>query len=313
MRILLTGGTGFLGKRLVDILQKEHEIIVLSKEGAKVPGTSTVTGDVLDPVSLKKAFELKPDVVFHLAAILDEYDPMLWKVNVEGTRNVCDAACSSGVKRMIFTSSAGVLGSGVLKEDSQYRPETRYEKSKAESEKILIRECTSCKIPYTILRFPIIYGPNGYWFQILRAAEQGYPLIGKAENRWHLLHINDAIDALLLALDEKAANRIYNIAAGDVHTYRETYAIIAAALGVEMTKKTIPVWKAKLLARVYELYCKIAGKKPRVTKMVASIERLVRDREVDISRASAELGYSPKYDLARGMKELAEDYSKTKK
>lgn len=310
MRILVTGGTGFLGKRLVEILQKEHEVIALSKEGVKVPGAETITGDILDAASLKKAFERKPDIVYHLAAILDEHDPVLWKANVEGTRNVCDAAIAVGIKRMIFTSSAGVLGSGFLKEDAPYNPETGYEKSKAEAEKILVQKCTSSRTPYTILRFPIVYGPNGYWFQILRAAEQGYPLIGKAENRWHLLHINDAIDALLLALNPRAENRIYNIASGDVHTYRETYAIIARALGLGMTKKGIPVWKAKMLARIYEGYCKLVGKKPKVTKMVASIERLVRDREVDISRARSELGYSPRYDLVKGMQELAQEYSK---
>ncbi|VVB59305.1 L-arabinose 1-dehydrogenase (NAD(P)(+)) [uncultured archaeon] len=209
MRILITGGTGFLGKRLAKEAQRRGaQVAVLSHNvddeerkrgnlGARLSddefrqlGIKVIEGDILNREQLKNAFA-GYDVVYHLAAELDESSPDLWQVNVEGTRNVVNACKASGVKRLIFASAIGVLGeSGTpLDENAPYAPETKYEKSKAAAEKLVV----SSDVSYTIARMPPILGPNKIWRQIFRAAQKNYPIIGSGNNHWPLVYVGDVI------------------------------------------------------------------------------------------------------------------------
>lgn len=308
MHILVTGGTGFLGKRLVkELLKRRAKVTVFSKaRDAELErlGAKFAIGDVLNRQSLENAF-IGADVVYHLAAELDESSRDLWRINVYGTKNVVDACKKSGVKRIIFASSVGVLGSSktALTEDMPYNPETAYEKTKVSAEKIV----AASQIPYTIARMTIIYGANRFWQQILGAAKKRYPIIGSGNNYWHLVYADDAVSALICTLRPIARNKIYNIADADPHTYKEAYEAIARSIGTEPPKSHVPVFIAKLMAWLHEAKCRIAGEAPNVTKSRASIARLVRNRLVSIEKAKKELGFEPKYSLEEGMKKTVEE------
>lgn len=300
MNILITGGTGFIGRRLAIALSKKHAVTVFDRcadpELGKA-GVRCVAGDILCDSDLKKI--KAPDIIYHLAAILDESNPILWKVNVDGTRNLL--RIFPNVRRFIFTSPIGVLG-GTKKpaaEDAKYNPRTKYERSKVAAERAVIESGA----PYTIVRMTIIIGPNDFWKQIFTAAKKKYPIIGTGKNYWHLLYIDDAVQALILAAKPAAQNKIYNIASADPYTYLETYAAIASALKIEIPKKHIPVFLAKLAAAIHELQCKITGRRPDVTKMGASIDRLIGNRIVDISKARRELSFKPKFNLDCSIRE----------
>lgn len=296
MKVLITGGCGFVGSRLAKKLMEEgHEVIVFDRMGEAPKGAEMVKGDLLNTEDVDKAFGKKPDVVYHLAAILDETNPMMRKINVDGTKNFL----KDGLKRFILTSSIGVLGEmkEPAKEDMSYRPDTEYEKTKMEQELML----KDSGIPYTILRCTIAYGPNGFWKDIIGAAKKGYPIIGSGKNFWHLLYVEDMVQALMLALKPEAENEIFNIADNDPKTYREIYQDIAEAVGVEVPEKSVPVLLAKLGAKWKEM----RGKSSTTTK-VSSITRLVRNRIVDISKAREVLGYDPKYDFKKGIKETVD-------
>lgn len=228
MRILVTGASGFVGSRLVKELAKEHDVLAFSRSNPDLPA-KFVQGDLLDEKSVQALRKLTFEVVYHLAASLDESDPSMWDVNVEGTRKLLEACKNKKLERFILLSSSGVLGETKepAKEDDAYNPQTHYEKSKAEAERLVMDYKLRHQIPYTIMRAPIIYGPNKFWGQILSAARSGYPMIGKGDNYFHLLFIEDAVQALKLALNPVARNQIYHIAGPDPHTYRETYEIIA--------------------------------------------------------------------------------------
>ena len=291
MRILITGASGFVGKRLaLRLLGEGHEVILFSRKNPGLP-TAFIKGDVLDRKASEKCFKKMPDIIYHLAASLDETDPLLEKVNIEGMKNFL----RKGIKRFILLSSVGVLGESKfpLSEDMPQNPETRYEKSKAAQERILMES----GIPFTIIRSTIIYGPNSFWKRIILAAKKGYPMIGSGKNFWHLVHIDDVIEALILALKKEAENEIFNIADGDPKTYGEIYEEICRALGAKMTEKKIPVLAALLYAKIME----IAGKSD-VTTRTSSIRRLVRNRIVDISKARSVLGYEPKVSFEEGIR-----------
>ncbi len=308
MKILITGGTGFLGRRLAkEAVKRGAQVAVFShntNDEFRQLGINVIAGDILNREQLKNAFA-GYDVVYHLAAELDESSPDLWQVNVEGTRNVVNACKASGVKRLIFASAIGVLGesSTPLSENAPYAPETKYEKSKAAAEKLV----ASSGVPYTIARMPPILGPNKIWQQIFHAAQKNYPIIGSGNNYWPLVYADDVTEVLLKMLRPAARDRIYNIANEDNHTYLEVYQTIAKVIEVPEPKKHVPVWLANFAALLYETKCRIFNQKPNVTKMRASIARLTRNRPVNIEKAKKEIGYAPKYNLEEGLKKTWEE------
>ncbi len=308
MKIIITGGTGFLGRRLaIEAKKRGADVAVLSRnndEELSAVGIKIIEGDIMSPEQLRNALD-GCDIVYHLAADLDESSPNLWATNVEGTRNVAGACKAVGVKRLIFTSAIGVLGElkEPLTEDTPYAPQTKYEKSKMAAEKIV----AASGVPYTIARITIIYGANRFWHKIFEAAKKGYPIIGSGNNYWHLVYVDDAIDALLRMLRPKAKNQTYNIADSDPHTYKEVYETIAKTLELPVPEKHVPIWLANFGALIYEAKCKMLGKKPSVTMMRASIVRLTRNRIVNIEKARNEIGYSPKYSVEEGMKKTLKE------
>ncbi len=308
MRILVTGANGFVGARLVKELAKENDVLALCRSKPDLPA-KFVKGDLLDDKVISTLRRLTFDVVYHLAANTDESDMGMWDVNVEGTRRLLEACKNKNLTRFIFMSSSGVLGetNEPAKEDDPYNPLTHYEKSKAEAERLIMDYKLKHQIPYTILRAPIILGPNDYWQQIFKAAKSKYPMVGKGDNYFHVVYIDDVIQALTLAMQPIARNKIYHVAGPDPHTYRETYELIVSTLGAEMPERTIPVFAVKAAALAHELHSKAMKTKPRVTLMRSSIDRLVRNRIIDITKAEQQLGYQPKYTLKKALKKTVKE------
>src|SRR3989344_1962352 len=136
MNILVTGGTGFLGKRLVQkLIEKRHKVIVYSRhQHEDMPEkVEMVEGDIRDKEALEAAFfKNKIDAIYHLAISLNESDPDMYEINTKGTKNVSELARKYKIKQIIYMGSSGVLGETktAAKEDFPYNPKTAYERSK---------------------------------------------------------------------------------------------------------------------------------------------------------------------------------------
>lgn len=303
-RILVTGGTGFLGKRLVQkLLAEENEVIVFSRKlHEDLPeDVKPVLGDIRDKAALRKAFS-DIDIVYHLAICLNESDPDMYEINTKGTQNVVELCKEHGVKQLIYMSSSGVLGETKTpaKENFPYNPKTRYEKSKMESELLIKRS----GVPYTIIRTTIIIGPNLIWAQIFEAAKKRYPIIGSGKNYFHLVYVDDVVSMLVLVKDnKKALNQTFHVASKDISTYKEVYKLICDELNTEMTKKHVPVFLAYLASYLHKIKRKAQGKQPSLTKSKSSIDRLIRNRIISTEKAKTFLGFEPKYDTRQALHE----------
>ncbi len=303
MPILVTGGTGFLGKRLVKKLLNDGEIIVFSRHEdgeLKEAGAKFALGDIRNKDDLRRAFS-RVDVVYHLAANLDESDPHMREDNITGTRNVV-GLCKENRAKLIFMSSCGVLGdAGVALENAEYKPKTEYEKSKAEGENLVMNS----GLCYIIVRAPVIIGPSEIWLKIFRAAKKKFPVIGSGRNHFHLAYVEDVAELLYRIKDDKRAeNNILHIATEDAPTYEEVYAMMCGALGTEMTKRRVPLSVMLFISSLHALYCRLLGKKQSLTMMPSSIQRLTRDRTVSMENTK-QIGFLPKYSTKQAVEETA--------
>src|SRR3989338_6773270 len=289
MKILVTGGTGFLGQRVVKKIGK-HKVTVFSRSMPTGPKKiSYVLGDITNSDELEKAFPV--DVVIHLAATLDEHDPEMFHVNVGGTRNVIELCKKYKVKQLIHMSSTAALGeTKFAKEDSPRNPKTNYEKSKRDAENIVINSGLS----YTIIRAPVIFGPSKVWLDVIKAAEKGFPVIGSGSNHFHIAYVDDV--ALLIAKcigNKKSYNQLFHIAANDTPTYREFYMMLCRTLGIEMTKKSVSVTAVRIFSTAHRISSKMKGKKPKAIMEKSNIDRIIRDRIVSIRKVQTVLRFKP--------------------
>ncbi len=294
MNILVTGSNGFVGKRLVQALEKKGHYV---KEFDTAQGN-----DLLDKRQCMQACK-GIETVFHLAAILDEKSKMLEKVNVKGTENILEAAAKARCSRFIFLSTVGINAGvkGIVNEESELKPITPYEKSKAAAENIVVE--FQEMIPITIVRSALVFGPNKYWQSIIKLAGKGFPVIGGGKQIWQTIYIDDLVSALVFVLGKKeCVGETFVVAEQDKPTLRQLYAEIRKQLGANKKIKTIPKFVAKTAAIV-------KGNKGILTTQ--HIDRLTRQREYNTSKINA-LGWKAKIEMKEAVGKTLQELGKTK-
>jgi dihydroflavonol-4-reductase len=295
MRILVTGGTGFIGKTLVHALAADNEVTVFSRnEDIGLPDSvRLVTGDITKKSNLRKAFS-KPDIVFHLAANNDEDDPLLFATNVLGTENVAALCREKGVKQLIFASSAGVVGESAspVKEHSRYDPKTKFDKSKVGAERIV----KDSGLAYTIVRFPLVLGPNLAWSKIFESIKNNHPIPGTGTNKFHIVHIDDAVRFLLHVFNNKrAAGHIFNMASKDIMTYAEFYATVCRHMRVRNKYKYRHPTIAHLLSRIHWYKTALKGRPTEPHMSKTFLINSTRNCCLSIQKAKELLGFEPMF------------------
>jgi len=242
-KILVTGGAGFIGSNLVPcLIKKGYSVIVFDNlSSGKLENLSTVRnnpnfhfiqGDIQNKAALREAFCMV-DAVVHLAALIDTsasvIDPLkTHEVNATGTLNTLQAATKENtVNRFVFASSTAVYGNAEalpIKEDTVPTPISPYAASKVAGE-AYCNAFTKCyDLGTVILRFFNVYGPrnekspySGVITKFLRQALNGEVLTmyGDGKQTRDFIHVNDIVNAIMLALDAKGVNgEIFNVCTG---------------------------------------------------------------------------------------------------
>ncbi len=305
----VTGASGKLGRALVTrMLQRGDEVRVLIRSNDELallpPGVVAYVGHVNDRNILESACS-GADNVYHLAAIVSErgYTDEILKVNVEGTKNVLDAAAKAKVRRFFYASTVDVYGvkrKEALSESARLEPQDKYGYSKMLAEKEIVEH--SPKVPYTIFRFSTIYGPGfeHSFFKVFKAMETGRIfIVGRGTNKLTTQHLDDVIEAFMLAEDnELAKNQVFNISDGQLYTQEYLLGIVAELLKVP-----------KPTTHLNEFLLKVIAKRRGMN--TDELRYLVSNRQIDISKAQAMLKYRPKVDIRSGLEGLIGEYKST--
>ena len=321
MKILITGGTGFIGRYLVRSLKEKdiHLRLLVRKtsntEEFKNMDIEIIHGDITERDSLN-GIAKDINIVYHLAAmghvsaVSKAAYQKFFDVNVKGTNNLAEECYDSNIHKFIHFSSTAAMGlikKPLVDETVPCRPSTPYQKSKYESERIVMKYWDEKDFPAVILRPCMIYGEGGKgeFLKICRLIKRGiFPKIGRGKNLTPIVHAKDVVQAALLAGDKGKPGDTYLITSAKSYELDEIRELIVQSLGVNGKYLYVPYNFAKFGAFWLETIAKVFKSTPIVTSR--NIESTVTDRVFSISKAGKELGFRPDIKLDDGIKETIE-------
>ena len=311
-RVLVTGGTGFLGRAIVErLMGAGNEVKALARSDASggelgALGAEPVRGDVLDLEALTAAMR-GCDAVYHAAGAnafcVRDPTPM-FEVNVRGSENVVRAAARAGVRRVVYTSSAATLGeaSGAIgSEESPHRGWflSDYERSKFEAERTVFEAARETGLEVVSVNPASVQGPG-------RATGSARLLLdylngrlkAVVDSRLSLVDIADCTEGHLLAGSQGTPGERY-VLSGATLTIRDGLALVADLLGIERPLRVVPPAFAMAVATAAEAVGRIRRRSPRICRELA--RTLIHGHAYDGSKATRALGlrYTPVEETLR--------------
>jgi uncharacterized protein YbjT (DUF2867 family) len=246
--ILVTGGTGFVGRHLIAALRREglpvRAVVRRSSKASPIEdlGAEPVEGDIADPASLEAAAK-GCERIIHLVGIIQEGRGFTFRsVHVEGTRNMVLAAKKAAVKQFFYQSALG----------TRENAKSEYHRTKWDAEQLV----KASGIPYTVLRPSLIYGSGDAFTErlseMIRRAPV-LPVIGSGRSKVQPIHIDDVTACIVKAVRGDAfLNRSFEIGGPEQLTYEEVTRAIADALGVKRPAVHMPMFFMRTMAKVAE-------------------------------------------------------------
>jgi dihydroflavonol-4-reductase len=309
-RILVTGGTSFTGLHLVRSLVREgHAVRVMTRSleraRALLPAeTEILAGEVTERLDVMRAMEGR-DVVYHLAdssgagRITDARDH--WRINVQGTRLVMQAAMEVGVRRIVHCGTArvhGDTGPGAANEESAFRPTNAYEITKLQAERLALLFVRECELPVVVARPTWTYGADDRRFRRMMASvRRGHVVIpGTRTARVHPIHVEDLVRGLKLLATRDAAIGESFILGGPEHlSLDDLITVLARAVGVKRPQVHIPELSTRMLVWASERFGTFGG------AMRGRLEFFTKSHVFDIGKASRVLGFTPLVAVSEGV------------
>lgn len=322
MRALVTGGGGFLGRRVVELLLERGDQVSFLARGrypeVEALGTVGYQVDLCDREALR---EVVPghDVIFHIAAKAGYWGSYadFHGINVEGTRNLLDAAEDAGVKQLVYTSTPSVIGYESEAEnagqDIPYAKthQAHYPATKAEAEQMVLA-ANGSSLSSVALRPHLIFGPrdNNLLPRVIQRAESGrLPIIGTGKNVVDMTYVDNAAWAHLDAADrlftrpEDCAGKAYFISNDEPVLLWEWLNELLGELEIAPINRRIPLGVARAVGQVLEWLWTILplSGEPRMTPFIAAA--LARSHWYDMGPAYSELGYRVRVPMAEATRE----------
>lgn len=316
--VLVTGGGGFLGSRLVELLlDAGHDVRFLARgryPEVEARGARGVQADLRDAAALHEAFR-GVATVHHVASKAgywgsrDEFE----SVNVRGTENVLAAARACGVRRVVYTSTPSVIGyrhdaCGIADAPYPDRWESPYGETKARAEQLVLA-ANGGDLATTALRPHLVVGPrdNHLLPRVIARARQGrLAIIGDGQNRVDVTYVDNAawahVDAAaaLTAPDAPCAGRAYFVSNDQPVLLWEWVNALLPRVGVAPVTRRIGFGTASAIGAVMELAWRLLPLpgEPRMTRFLAAA--MARSHWYSMEPAKRDLGYRVRVSLAEG-------------
>ena len=346
MKILVTGGIGFIGSHLVDLLiEKKHDIRILVRKGkvhkaynsSKGPeiieymkklGVEIVYGNLLDKKSLEKAVK-DCETVYHLAAIAHTYQGLPRKVyfdvNVQGTKNLLDACLKNKVKKFVYVSTIESCGPSLdgkpINETKKPNPVNVYGQSKLGGEVISLYYYKKYGLPVVVVRPPMIYGDrNPLLVRLFRTVKRGiFPIFGSGNSLFEFCYVKNQTYGIYLASERGKIGEVYFISEGS-HRIKDVVKATGEVMGVDLKIVYIPKTIGYTIGLSFEVLSKIfpfspfrvrETGRPYITRR--TIKWTTNDLYIcDISKAKSQLGYKPLFSLQNGLERTIKWYKEKK-
>jgi UDP-glucose 4-epimerase len=301
MRYLITGGSGYIGSRLTEILAARDETEAIVNVDVKAPARSRtkatfVRGDVRDSAAIRALLERERiDALLHLAFI---FNPMhdegrMYDIDVNGTEAVLRAASQAGTQQVLVTSSASAYGAfpdnpRPIAEDWPVRgqPDFSYARHKADADRICqLWAAAHPERTMAIMRPCVVFGPNVDNF-ISRTWQHAsfMPIIDGVEEEFQLVHEDDVVSAMIGLVDAKA-DGAFNVASDGTLKWRES----AEMVGIKVREISM-----KTVRRIYGLAWKLHV--PRIEAPAGNLDFLRYPWIVSNEKLKAEIGWEPSAD-----------------
>jgi len=308
MKIFITGATGYIGHELaLEAARRNYTVHILVRDLQSAsrpshPNIIAFKGDITDKESVKAAM-CGCEKVMHAAAIAKLYPKdrdAFYKVNVDGTRIMLEAALELHVKKFVFTSSCAVWGPSGKYPMREQDPriiafENDYEISKYMAEE-LVKEYCRKGLFAVIVNAPRIYGPgldvNGNVFNSLLKSLLSIriglmPYCRQVVGNYAF--VDDVVKGHFLAMDKGLGGEKY-IIGGENISYQTFFYTIKEKVGTKIFLLPVPKILLKTWAFIYQWYCRLTGKETHISPKV--VDRLSENRALSCEKAIRQLGYS---------------------
>lgn len=313
--IAITGIGGFIGLRMAERARANGwtvrglDLSPAGAERARAAGAEVVVGSVNDAAAVAAALQ-GADWVFHTAAIVEEDGPrdLYERVNIEGTRTVCNVAQQLGVRRLVHLSSVMVYGFDYPQDVAEDGPVDGqgnvYNDTKLASERVALSFNDPQRLGVIVIRPGDVYGRGSLpWVtrpvQMLRRGV--FMLPGRGSGVINHVHVDNLIDGVMLAVDHDAIGEAFNITDGVATRCDAFFAPHARLAGVRRVP-ALPTWAVMLLMRLSQPWWRLRGQTPPASP--TALRFLLRRHRYSIAKAQARLGYQPRIDLEQGMQQI---------
>jgi nucleoside-diphosphate-sugar epimerase len=302
VKLLLTGSTGFLGRALQKKL--DDHLVILTSRSDEIENSSRFFRKIISSTENFLDCLNDVDVVIHTAARVHQMndlaeDPQkeFMEINCFGTLNLARQAAQAGVKRFIFLSSIKVNGEQShpdqpFRFDDPRKPRDPYGISKARAEEGLLKIAAETKLEVTIIRPPLVYGPDvkANFAALLRLASKNLPLpLGSVYNKRSFIALDNLVSLIVTCVDHpKAANQIFLVSDDDDISTAKLFTIMVEAFGKEARLFSISPFLLRGIAR-------LIGKEDM-------IDRLCGDLRLDIEHTKNTVDWAPVVSVADGVK-----------
>jgi len=305
-KIFVTGANGLIGSNLCHRLgELGYDVVALVREksnllGLKDFGGKIVYGDILDPAKLSSLME-GCDYLFHTAGLVsfdNRRRDELFRVNVEGTRNVMDAALHVGVGKVVHTSSVAAIGipsTGKIADENVDYNKFKYKIAYAESKyfgEVEVRKAVDRGLNAVIVEPGSIIGQRDVYFHsgVLLKILKGKKLVPYVSGGMCVVGVDDVVEGEVLALNSGRCGERYILGSENL-TFKELFLQIAKVVGASEPTFHVPLWAARAIAWMSEMVSTMTQKPPVLTK--AHVVSATLPHYFSFEKAKRELGYGP--------------------